>query len=111
MWCLDNGVSALFTTPVSCQDLASALASALESSTVGPPTTADNASYSILLAEDNKINQDLAKKILHKHGDHVVDMADNGSIAVDMFKAAVQRSRSYDIVLVRKYLTYLILRD
>lgn len=99
-WCLDHGVSALITSPVSCQDLAYALCSALESSTVGPVTTTDGAYYSVLLAEDNKVNQELAAKLLRKHGDHVVDMADNGSIAVDLFKSAVQKSRPYDIVLV-----------
>jgi len=49
---------------------------------------------SVLLAEDNKVNQLFAKTILQKNG-YSVDIADNGKIALDKLK-----SGKYDIVLM-----------
>ena len=49
---------------------------------------------SILLVEDNKINQKVATNFLSKWGVQT-DIADNGQIAVDM----VQR-KAYDVVLM-----------
>jgi len=40
----------------------------------------------IFLAEDNLVNQKLAIKILEKYR-HSVEIAKNGSLAVDVFKA------------------------
>lgn len=99
-WCLDNSITALVTAPVTQQDLASALTSALESSTVNPVTAAEDTSYRILLAEDNTVNQTIAVQMLQKHGNHNVEIADNGAIAVDKFKTRVRRGKPYDIVLV-----------
>jgi osomolarity two-component system sensor histidine kinase NIK1 len=99
-WCLDNSISSEVTTPVSTQDLASALISALESSTVSPAAATNDVIFDILLAEDNLVNQKLAVKILEKYG-HTVEIAENGSLAVDAFKARVQRNRPFDIILVR----------
>ena len=65
-WCLDNSISSEVTTPVSAQDLASALISALESSTVSPATATHENRFDILLAEDNVVNQKLAVKNLQK---------------------------------------------
>jgi len=48
----------------------------------------------VLLAEDNKINQRVAMVNLQKMG-HVVDIAENGNIAVEMF-----RDNLYDVVLM-----------
>jgi osomolarity two-component system, sensor histidine kinase NIK1 len=87
------------TTPVSAADLASALISALESSTVSPVAATNDITFDILLAEDNLVNQKLAVKILEKYG-HVVEIAENGSLAVDAFKARVQKTRPFDIILV-----------
>jgi osomolarity two-component system, sensor histidine kinase NIK1 len=42
----------------------------------------------------------LAVKILEKYG-HAVEIAENGSLAVDAFKARVQRNRPFDVILVR----------
>lgn len=56
--------------------------------------------FDILLAEDNLVNQKLAVKILEKYG-HSVEIAENGSLAVDAFKARVAQGRPFDIVLVR----------
>ena len=98
-WCLDNGISSQITTPVSEQDLASALISALESNTVTPVVAENDVPYDILIAEDNLVNQKLAVKILEKYG-HQVEIAENGQLAVDAFKARVQRNRPFDVILV-----------
>lgn len=99
-WCLDNSINAHATTPVSLQDLASALISALESSTVSPVNAPNDVIFDILLAEDNMVNQKLAVKILEKYG-HTVEIAENGSLAVDSFKARVGENRPFDVILVR----------
>ncbi|KAA1473198.1 hypothetical protein DENSPDRAFT_779569 [Dentipellis sp. KUC8613] len=98
-WCLDNSISSEVTTPVTAQDLSSALISALESSTVSPAAATNDVTFDILLAEDNLVNQKLAVKILEKYG-HSVEIAENGSLAVDAFKARVQRNRPFDIILM-----------
>jgi len=48
----------------------------------------------VLLAEDNRVNQDVARTILTRAG-HRVDIAENGKMAVD----AVRRN-VYDVVLM-----------
>ena len=50
----------------------------------------------MLLAEDNLVNQQLARELLMYEGAEV-DIAANGQIAVDMVQAA---SASYDLVLM-----------
>lgn len=106
-WCLDNSISAQVTTPVSAQDLASALVSALESNTVSPVAAANDVTFDILLAEDNLVNQKLAVKILEKYG-HSVEIAENGSLAVDAFKGRVAQGRPFDIILVHYFLHSLL---
>ncbi|KAF9056922.1 hypothetical protein BDP27DRAFT_1454263 [Rhodocollybia butyracea] len=98
-WCLDNSISSQVTTPVSAQDLASALVSALESNTVSPVAAPNDVTFDILLAEDNLVNQKLAVKILEKYG-HSVEIAENGSLAVDAFKDRVAQGRPFDIILM-----------
>ncbi|EIM84699.1 uncharacterized protein STEHIDRAFT_81369 [Stereum hirsutum FP-91666 SS1] len=98
-WCLDNSISSQVSTPVSQQDLASALASALESSTISPAATKGDTTFDILLAEDNEVNQRLATQILQKYG-HSVEIAENGSVAVDKFKTRTQRCQPFDIILM-----------
>ena len=51
-------------------------------------------SLKILIAEDNLINQKVAKMTLEKLG-HIVDLAENGEIAVEKFLA-----NEYDIILM-----------
>ena len=46
------------------------------------------------------MNQKLAVKILEKYG-HAVEIAENGSLAVDSYKLRVAQGRPFDIVLVR----------
>ncbi|KAG6906866.1 hypothetical protein DXG01_011628 [Tephrocybe rancida] len=98
-WCLDNSISAQVTTPVTAQDLASALISALESNTVSPVSAPNDVIFDILLAEDNLVNQKLAVKILEKYG-HTVEIAENGSLAVDAFKSRIGQNKPFDIILM-----------
>lgn len=100
-WCLDNSISSQVTTPVNSQDLAAALISALESNTVSPVSAPNDVVFDILLAEDNLVNQKLAVKILEKYG-HSVEIAENGSLAVDAYKARVARNQPFNIILVRR---------
>lgn len=98
-WCLDNSIAAQVTTPVKMPDLVSALIAALESNTVTPAVTENNIIYRILIAEDNMVNQKLAMKILEKFG-HIVEIVENGQLAVDQFIARCEREEPYDIILV-----------
>jgi osomolarity two-component system sensor histidine kinase NIK1 len=98
-WCLDNSISSQVTTPVTAQDLSSALISALESNTVSPVSAPNDVTLDILLAEDNLVNQKLAVKILEKYG-HTVEIAENGSLAVDAFKGRVAQGKPFDIILM-----------
>ncbi|KAF5350143.1 hypothetical protein D9756_009276 [Leucocoprinus leucothites] len=98
-WCLDNSISSQITTPLSAQDLASALITALESNTVSPVSAPNDVTFDILLAEDNLVNQKLAVKILEKYG-HTVEIAENGSLAVDAYKARVAQGKPFDIILM-----------
>jgi osomolarity two-component system sensor histidine kinase NIK1 len=59
-----------------------------------PPTTPKTESYTILIADDNNVNQRILKKMLSKHR-HVTVSAYNGEEAF----CAVQK-RKYDIVLM-----------
>lgn len=45
------------------------------------------------------MNQKLAVKILEKYG-HAVEIAENGSLAVESFKLRVAQGRPFDIVLM-----------
>ncbi|KXN88384.1 Hybrid signal transduction histidine kinase J [Leucoagaricus sp. SymC.cos] len=98
-WCLDNSISSQVTTPVTAQDLASALITALESNTVSPVSASSDVTFDILLAEDNLVNQKLAVKILEKYG-HQVEIAENGSLAVDAYKARVAQGKPFDVILM-----------
>ncbi|SJL18213.1 related to nik-1 protein (Os-1p protein) [Armillaria ostoyae] len=95
-WCLDNSIMAQLTTPVTTQDLSSALVAALESNTVNPVTVPTDLRFDILLAEDNMVNQKLAVKILEKYG-HSVAIAENGNQAVELYKNSVLQSRPFDM--------------
>ncbi|KAJ9104139.1 hypothetical protein QFC19_004123 [Naganishia cerealis] len=97
--CLDMGITSYYTTPLSIVDLSTAVLPALESHSA-PSDDLSKESLDILLAEDNAINQKLAVKLLAV-GDHRVDIADNGQIAFDKYKAAQERKKPYHVVLVR----------
>ena len=53
-------------------------------------------SVSILLVEDNKVNQLVASELLTSEG-ATVDIADNGSVGVNMLGAAPDK---YDVILM-----------
>ena len=90
---LEDGISSYMTTPCRTIDLGNALIPALESRTV--PTVSDQSrSLVILLAEDNAINQKLAKEILQKYK-HVVEVANNGLEALNLV-----RTNNYDVILM-----------
>ncbi|KAF9027257.1 hypothetical protein BDZ89DRAFT_1067080 [Hymenopellis radicata] len=98
-WCLNNSISSQVNNPTSTHDLSSALISALESNTVNSVLVPNDLAFDILLAEDNLVNQKLAVKILEKYG-HSVEIAENGSLAVDAYKSRVRQSRPFDIILM-----------
>ncbi|CAL1702932.1 unnamed protein product [Somion occarium] len=105
-WCLDNSISSQITTPLDAPSLASALVTALESSATPHVPVEEDQPFDILLAEDNLVNQKLAVKILEKYG-HKVDIAENGLVAVDMFKARAQHNRPFDIILMDVSMPYM----
>lgn len=81
------------TTPCRTIDLGNALIPALESRAA--PTVSDQSrSLKILLAEDNAINQRLAKEILQKYK-HDVEVANNGLEAFNLVK-----ENHYDVILM-----------
>ena len=61
---------------------------------------AKQVTFDILLTEDNPVNQKLAVKILEKYG-HTVEIAENGSLAVDAFKGRMAQNKPFEIILVR----------
>ncbi|KAG2366134.1 CheY-like superfamily [Suillus spraguei] len=79
---------------VTAQDLISAL----EPNPASPVWTPNDVVFDILLAEDNMVNQKLVVKILERCG-HRVMIAENGSQAVEAFKARVQVNKPFDIIL------------
>ncbi|TGJ80627.1 hypothetical protein E0Z10_g8125 [Xylaria hypoxylon] len=91
--CLDLGITSYMTTPCETIDLGNGMVPALENRAT--PSFSDNTrSFEILLAEDNRVNQRLAVKILEKYH-HVVTVVGNGLEAVE----AVQRKK-FDVILM-----------
>lgn len=91
--CVDLGITSYMTTPCKPIDLGNGMIPALENRAT--PSLADNTkSFEILLAEDNRVNQRLAVKILEKYH-HVVTVASNGLEAVD----AIKKQR-FDVILM-----------
>ncbi|KAI0452751.1 putative histidine kinase group protein [Xylaria acuta] len=91
--CLDLGITSYMTTPCEPIDLGNGMVPALENRAT--PSFSDNTrSFEILLAEDNRVNQRLAVKILEKYH-HVVTVVGNGLEAVEMVK-----SKKFDVILM-----------
>lgn len=91
--CLELGITSYMNTPCEPIDLGNAIVPALENRAT--PTLADNTkSFEILLAEDNRVNQRLAVKILEKYH-HVVTVVGNGLEAVEAVK-----ERPFDVILM-----------
>ncbi|KAF5350074.1 hypothetical protein D9756_009277 [Leucocoprinus leucothites] len=95
-WCIDHNISQMIATPT-IQNLVLALVIALESCSY---SASEAPLLNILLAEDNLVNQRLFTKILNKYG-HIVEIADNGSLAVNMYKERLEKGHfPFDIILM-----------
>jgi two-component system sensor histidine kinase/response regulator len=110
--CLQEGVAACLTKPVRRAELQTTLRTALQSSSrvtarpvISPPPreAACQPTISrplrILLAEDNTVNQLVARKLLGRRG-HVVTVASNGREALAMFDAGSTDEPLFDLVLM-----------
>jgi signal transduction histidine kinase/DNA-binding response OmpR family regulator len=97
-----RGIAAVITKPVRQAALLEAMLAALGQTTAAaelrpkPPSVAATSAFGlrVLLAEDNRVNQLVARRILEKLG-CTIDIVENGREAVD----AVARSH-YDVVLM-----------
>jgi osomolarity two-component system sensor histidine kinase NIK1 len=98
-WCLDNSISSHSIQPCPTSDLISAVVSALESSIASPTVAPSEIVFDILLAEDNQVNQKLAVKLLERYG-YNIEIAENGSLAVETFKERIGEGKPFDVILV-----------
>lgn len=101
-WCLDNTISSHALSPCVASDLTSSIIAALESSIASPTVSPSDIIFDILLAEDNQVNQKLAIKLLERYG-HNIDIAENGSLAVELFKERIGEGRPFDVILVYSF--------
>jgi PAS domain S-box-containing protein len=98
--CRDLGIRGYLTKPISRTDLLEAVSLVLAKNKVAADVVTRHTiregrqELTILLAEDNPVNQEVASAMLRKRG-HQVDVVANGREAVD----AVRR-RKYDVVLM-----------
>jgi PAS domain S-box-containing protein len=105
--CKELGVSAYLTKPIRASELLDAIVTALQGK---PPTSPQRRSLitrhslreqrhrlSILLAEDNDVNQRLAVRILEKQSHHV-EVANNGEEALSLLE--VKGRDAFDLVLM-----------
>jgi PAS domain S-box-containing protein len=99
--CRQLGISTFISKPVRKPDLITAFETALSIPSSGPAQRRESSataiaqkSLRILVAEDNRVNQTLAVRLLEKAG-HKVELAENGSIAVEKYGAAI-----YDVILM-----------
>lgn len=87
----EAGITAFCSKPLFLSELRSCLHSIVDGDDGGEPDLDENVSkcYTgrILLAEDNELNQEIAKVILGDAG-FTIEIASNGQIAVDMLKAS-----------------------
>lgn len=90
---LDLGITSYMTTPCLPIDLGNGMIPALEGR-AAPSVSENSKSFTLLLAEDNVVNQKLAVKILEKYH-HTVEVVENGLQALD----AVKKKR-YDVILM-----------
>jgi osomolarity two-component system sensor histidine kinase NIK1 len=93
------GINTYYTTPLNLQELSNAIVPALESHQVHPGDSVKDTVLSILLAEDNLVNQKLAVKLLEVAG-HKIEVADNGEIAFEKYRRRQLARTAYDVVLV-----------
>jgi signal transduction histidine kinase/CheY-like chemotaxis protein len=101
--CRESGISAYLTKPVKRSDLLGVIKLVLGSRDIQPEqrpllTThslrESRAALTILVAEDNRVNQTLARRLLEKRG-HTVVVAETGEAAL----AAIEK-QAFDLVLM-----------
>jgi two-component system, sensor histidine kinase and response regulator len=98
--CRELGISAYLIKPIYQTELLDAICQVLqrgqqkEQAVTSLPSREEERSLRILLAEDNKVNQTLAVRLLEKWG-HSITIAENGRDAVRAFE-----STSFDIILM-----------
>jgi CheY-like chemotaxis protein len=110
--CLQEGVAACLTKPVRRAELQTTLRTALQSSSrvtarpvIAPPPREAAVQPTILrplrilLAEDNTVNQLVARKLLGRRG-HIVTVASNGREALAMLDAGSTNEPLFDLVLM-----------
>lgn len=90
---LNLGITSYMTTPCLPIDLGNGMIPALEGR-AAPSVSENSKSFSLLLAEDNVVNQKLAVKILEKYH-HSVEVVENGLQALDAIK-----KKRYDVILM-----------
>ncbi len=95
-----SGVNAFCSKPVFLSELRTVLLNAIEDNSGSEKQQENKAVFknkSILLVEDNELNQEIAKTILEEAG-FTVDTADDGSMAVE--KVQNSKEGQYDLVLM-----------
>ncbi|TNY18500.1 hypothetical protein DMC30DRAFT_402944 [Rhodotorula diobovata] len=93
-YCLDFGIANCVESPTNAQDMCNALLPALEASNRIPSERGGDASFKVLLAEDNIVNQKVALKFLESAG-HKTEVVENGALALEAV-----RKNFYDVVLM-----------
>ena len=94
------GVTGFCSKPIFLSELREVLESPFASPDSEPDEQEENGSFEgkkILLVEDNELNQEIAVEILQEAG-FVLDMADDGAVAVEKMKAA--EPGQYDLILM-----------
>nr|XP_019015052.1 atypical/HisK protein kinase [Kwoniella pini CBS 10737]OCF53833.1 atypical/HisK protein kinase [Kwoniella pini CBS 10737] len=97
--CLEMGINTYYTTPMQLAELSNAIVPALESHQMQPGDSVKDTVLSILLAEDNLVNQKLAVKLLEVAG-HKIEVADNGEIAIEKYKRRQLARTPFDVILM-----------
>ncbi|GAB5588482.1 histidine kinase osmosensor [Umbelopsis nana] len=91
---IDLSIASYVNAPASLLDLATAMLVALESNAALQGDSSTSVPLTILLAEDNIVNQKLATRILEKFG-HRCEIVSNGKLAVEAFQ-----NKRFDIILM-----------
>lgn len=86
---LQQGTGQFLTQPVFASDIIECLCN--------PVTDAEEVPLSVLVVEDNEINQELMLELLQENGVNVT-IAENGKVAVDMFNA--ETVPNFDLILM-----------
>ncbi len=99
--CRELGLAGYATKPITADDLLDTIQAAFSGETLRPAESSreaaapgSQASYHVLLAEDNSVNQKLAVRLLAKAG-HETTVAGNGREAVSLYETG-----TFDVVLM-----------